>query len=723
MSQTRFRLAGALGSIPPWSRRAVTRFLENSRPRRRVVGPEPPLVVLRRPGIAGPADRRQGDGGIHHQGVGLQAGIERGEIGQRLQGRAGLAHRLGDAVELAQRVGEAAGHREDPAGLVLHHQGRALDRGPDADLRAQAALARTDLHADHVVDLQLAPGDAGVEDGGPAIGEADLHAAAPGLQHHRHRPMHVVEHRAGALERQKPGRLLLRDRRDLLATTRLGVRFGVHLGIRLGRIRSRSRHRGRRLCRPLRCRSRGLDPADAVGEVEFGPREDLTARGALVIGEPVLESLLDGALQARIDRRADGQRPGGQRIHSREGAGLPIEEIHHVEAGIAPRGLDRLQPEIGLDRRAHLGLGNRALFLEAGEHVGAPLPRPVRILVGAVEIRPLGHAGEERGLRQGELPHRLPEIALRRHLDAVGAAAEIDAVEIEPENLRLREDPLQPRRDDHLADLALVGDVVADREVLDHLLGDGRTTRRTSRRSEIGDEGADHAALVDAVMGLEALVLGGDEGLLHQRRNRRDRHDDAAPVRLGGLGEGLAGAVEDPGHAGQRLVAQGLGAGQVLGGVVVELDHRLGVEGRVRRVLAFAELLVARVQLVQVEPVQDLRGGRPGDGGRILHRGGDQLVEVDVLDVEGLAHVGAAVAQQAHNLGPIGGWIELRPDRLRPGRDLAQGQGGREQLDQDGVHTGRVRGTRRGGRGPFGSAPEQGVHNAADLRRRRTATL
>ena len=40
---------------------------------------------------------------------------------------------------------------------------------------------------------------------------------------------------------------------------------------------------------------------------------------------------------------------------------------------------------------------------------------------------------------------------------------------------------------------------------------------------------------------------------------------------------------------------------------------------------------------------------------------------------------------QAHHLGPVGGGIELGPDRVRPGRDLAQREGGREQLDQDGV--------------------------------------
>ena len=36
-----------------------------------------------------------------------------------------------------------------------------------------------------------------------------------------------------------------------------------------------------------------------------------------------------------------------------------------------------------------------------------------------------------------------------------------------------------------------------------------------------------------------------------------------------------------------------------------------------------------------------------GDRLRIVHGGRDQLVEIDVLDVEGLAHMGAARAQTA----------------------------------------------------------------------------
>ena len=87
------------------------------------------VVVVRRPvvGVAcitvDAADRRIGDRRVFDQRVGLQTLAQRGEIAQRLDGGAGLAHRLGGAVELAQGIGEAAGHGE------LWHRSRAVAGG------------------------------------------------------------------------------------------------------------------------------------------------------------------------------------------------------------------------------------------------------------------------------------------------------------------------------------------------------------------------------------------------------------------------------------------------------------------------------------------------------------------------------------------------------------------------------------------------------------------
>ena len=80
---------------------------------------------------------------------------------------------------------------------------------------------------------------------------------------------------------------------------------------------------------------------------------------------------------------------------------------------------------------------------------------------------------------------------------------------------------------------------------------------------------------------------------------------------------------------------------------------------------------------------------------RVVERGGDQLVEIDGLDVEGLAHMGAAVAQNLHHLVLVADRIELRLHRLRLRHDLAERQRRRENLDEDHVHAGD--GGRHGG--------------------------
>src|SRR5262249_28135338 len=107
------------------------------------------------------------------------------------------------------------------------------------------------------------------------------------------------------------------------------------------------------------------------------------------------------------------------------------------------------------------------------QRLGKPLLRAPRMSVGIEVVRALGKPGKKRALPERELVRRLAEIAAGSKLDAPGAAAEIDGIEVELENLRLAQRLLDSRRDDHLADLALIGQIIAHQEVLDDLLGDG----------------------------------------------------------------------------------------------------------------------------------------------------------------------------------------------------------------------------------------------------------
>ena len=583
---------------------------------------------------------------VAHQGIRLQSLAQRREIGERLERGAGLALRLRGAVELARRVGESAGHGENGARLVVEDDGRALHPRPHPQLDADATTAGAVLglrlgllHEHDVVGVDAAPHRRG-QVHHPAVGKARFHAVLVRSENDRGAPVHVVERHAHGGERLLPGLAL----------------------------------------RP----AGGFDLAHGVADVGFGAAPFDPAGAHLVLRKAFLQRRFGGLLDVGADRRVQRD-PGGREIgEARGGARLAGDMVEEVVAGRPRRdpviGHHARQPALGDVDRAGV---RRAVLLHAGEHVGEPLLGAIGMPVGAVIGRALGERGEHGALGERQGRRRLAEIAAGGELDAVGAAAEIDGVEIGLENVGLGERVLDLRGEHHLAQLALIGDVVADQEILHHLLGDGRSALGPARAGEVRDHGADQAALVDALVLVEALVLGGDERLLDMDRNVAQRHPDAA-IAFRQVGEALALAVEHaagPGGA-QRLEAGGIR--QVGHRLVVETDDGADVDGRVLDVLVLAELAVDHDHVVELEPVQrlDLRG----EGAGVVHRGLDQVVDVDRLDVEGLAHVGAAVPHDAGDRGGVGDGIEAGVDRVRARGHLTERQKCRQNLDEKHIH-------------------------------------
>ena len=358
------------------------------------------------------------------------------------------------------------------------------------------ALAVGHANQDDIVKRKLALSDC-VVDGerkDAAVSQADpprlaLLAVARLLHDDRGRPVHVVERQSRARQRLLPGRPLVAG---------FLLRFGALDG--LGQ---------------LRLRGHELHPPGA----------------ALIAREPLLQRRLHRPLQLRIDRRAHGVGVGGDRLDACQRFGLARDLIHEVEADIAPRPLvghhcrQRRQSAAGLLLR---GIG--LVLLHAAENISEPFLRASGMPVGIEIVRPLGQAGQQRALLQGQILRLLAEIAAGRELDPPGAAAEIDRIEVELEDLRLAQRVLDPRGHDHLADLAVIGEVLADQEVLHDLLGDGRAALRAPGLREVADEGADQAALVDAFVPIEALVLGREERLLDVFRDVGERN----PLRAAG---------------------------------------------------------------------------------------------------------------------------------------------------------------------------------------------
>ena len=119
---------------------------------------------------------------------------------------------------------------------------------------------------------------------------------------------------------------------------------------------------------------------------------------------------------------------------------------------------------------------------------------------------------------------------MRRLFDAIGARAEVDAVEIHLQNLRLGELSLEPQRKQRFLELAVDRAFLRQEEILGELLRDGRTALRDGAVQHVGDKGTPDAEWVDAVVFVETAILDGDECLRHIARHFSQRQRLAGEI-------------------------------------------------------------------------------------------------------------------------------------------------------------------------------------------------
>jgi hypothetical protein len=122
---------------------------------------------------------------------------------------------------------------------------------------------------------------------------------------------------------------------------------------------------------------------------------------------------------------------------------------------------------------------------------------------------------------------------------------------------------------------------------------------------------------------------------------------------------------------------------QTGGCLVVEIDDVAEVDRQRHDLLILAELPVCHLQIGKMDPSERLVLAHRL---RIVQGGCNQILNVDVLDVEGLAHMRAARVQQLRHLLLVSHAIELRLHRLRRGRDLTERKRGGEDLNEERFH-------------------------------------
>ncbi len=291
----------------------------------------------------------------------------------------------------------------------------------------------------------------------------------------------------------------------------------------------------------------GLDVAHRAAE----------AVGLVVAHEAVGQRLARDILHLRVERGADRETALVELLLAVLVAELATNLLGE-EAAVVGVGREHARGDA-----ERLGLGRVAVLdrdVAVADHlvddVVAPVDRLVAMREGLVVVRPLRQRGEIGDLGHGQLVHRLAEIVQGRGGDAVVAEAEIDLVEVELEDLLLRIGRLDLEGEQRLLDLAVERSLVGQQEVLGDLLGDRRGALDVLAALDQHHRGAGDAFEVDAVVRVEVLVLGRDEGFLHQGGDRRGRQVQAALVGI--FGEHRAVAGVDAGHH-RRLVVLELG--------------------------------------------------------------------------------------------------------------------------------------------------------------------
>ena len=485
----------------------------------------------------------------------------------RVRGDGGVDDLLGVVGVLVDGAAVAVLDLRDGHGVAVHavvgdgrvglghlergHLGGAEDRGVvGLDRRVDAELlghADELIHADGLDDLRVA----GVGRNLGSSVERDVAEARPLVV------LHVPQR--GDLQRRVA---VEHDGRAHALVERGEQRDGLEAGARLALARHEVDLGALALAVVVAAADHGLDVA--VGVVDAHER----AVGVVVAGgvDDVGDGLLGRRLVARVERRVDLEAA----LHDRVAREVLEQELLHVvgEVGVVAA----VVGELAAVEHELLGLGGVVLLLgdvarleHAVEDEVAARDAVLGVPEGVVEGGGVGEADERGGLGEGELARVLVEVRDARGLDAVGGVAVVDGVHVHVQDLVFGVHLLHLDGDVGLADLSLERHLellVREDGVSHQLLGDGRAAALLAFAGQLAGDGAKDALGVDAVVGIEALVLGVDGALEHVGRDVVER-DRAALLQIIGRYLVAVGVVDAGGLGHEVVVGRGV-VGQVL---------------------------------------------------------------------------------------------------------------------------------------------------------------
>ena len=222
-------------------------------------------------------------------------------------------------------------------------------------------------------------------------------------------------------------------------------------------------------------------------------------------------------MQTPVDRGRDHEVAAdlaehGVRFDGREVGGIAVGQLFDWQQSKLGGVRLRLLGRRGVDRAGvHHGVEDDA---------GAAMRFIERSRRGEARRR-LDQAGEHGGLGQGQLLDRRAKIALAGGLDAIGAGAEVDGIEIPGQDFVFGKPPLEPERENHFLELARPGALGGEEQVLRQLLRDRAAALDRAAGIEVRERGPGDAAQIHSRMLEEPPVLHGQNGVDQMARDLR----------------------------------------------------------------------------------------------------------------------------------------------------------------------------------------------------------
>ena len=165
---------------------------------------------------------------------------------------------------------------------------------------------------------------------------------------------------------------------------------------------------------------------------------------------------------------------------------------------------------------------------------GAVLPGVGPFILGVVEGRVVGDSDDTGALRRRQVLGGLAEVVFRCRLHAAAAAAQIDHIQVQLQNLAFRVVLFKFQRPEDLLDLAVDGILVLAGHIFQHLLGDGGAAVAIVAAGEGQQRSAQGPLPVYTVVTEKTLVLNGHRCLPQIGRHIVDVDQDTVllPVDL-----------------------------------------------------------------------------------------------------------------------------------------------------------------------------------------------